>query len=69
MLTRGIRTLTALEASLLLLLEPALNPLWTMLVHGETPGLLGVIGGGLVLVATTVRALQPPREPPAVVPA
>jgi drug/metabolite transporter (DMT)-like permease len=60
LLTRGIGKLPALEASLLLLLEPALNPLWTFLVHGETPGLLGSIGGGLILVATTARALRPP---------
>ena len=59
LLTRGIGKLTALEASLLLLLEPALNPLWTFLVHGETPGILGSIGGGLVLAATTARALRP----------
>ena len=69
MLTRGLGRLTALEASLLLLLEPALNPLWTLIVHGETPGLLGSLGGGLVLVATTARALTPPREKVPVVPA
>lgn len=68
MLTRGIGQLHALEASLLLLLEPALNPLWTFLVHGETPGVVGSIGGGLVLVATTARALSPAsREPVPVV--
>lgn len=59
MLTRGIGQLPALEASLLLLLEPALNPLWTFLAHGETPGLVGSLGGGLVLVATTIRAWRP----------
>lgn len=70
LLTRGIGKLPALEASLLLLLEPALNPLWTFLVHGETPGVLGSIGGGLVLVATTARALRPPAQKPVpVVPA
>lgn len=61
LLMRGIGHLHALEASLLLLLEPALNPLWTFLVHGETPGLVGSIGGGLVLAATTARAMRPPR--------
>ena len=69
LLTRGIGKLTAIEASLLLLLEPALNPLWTFLGHGETPGVLGMVGGALVLVATTARALQPPRETVPVVPA
>ena len=37
-LTRGIQQLPALEVSLLLFLEPALNPLWAWLVHGEAPG-------------------------------
>jgi len=69
LLTRGLSKLPALEASLLLLLEPALNPLWTLVVHGETPGLLGSVGGALVLVATTARALQPVRQTPPVVPA
>ena len=69
LLTRGIGTLTAVEASLLLLLEPALNPLWTWLIHGETPGALGTVGGAIVLAATTARAVQPGRRAPPVVPA
>ena len=69
LLTRAIGRLTAIEASLLLLLEPALNPLWTFLVHGETPGTLGSVGGALVLIATTVRAFQPPRDTVPIVPA
>jgi drug/metabolite transporter (DMT)-like permease len=37
-LTRGIRHVPALEATTLLMAEPALNPVWTWLVHAETPG-------------------------------
>ena len=37
LLSTGIRHLPALEASVLLLAEPALNPVWAWLVHGETP--------------------------------
>lgn len=53
---RGLRGVTAFEASLLLLLEPALNPVWSWLVHGEKPGPFAVAGGLLILAATAARA-------------
>jgi DME family drug/metabolite transporter len=56
LLTRGMRGVSAFEASVLLLIEPALNPLWAWLVHGERPGLLPIAGGMLILAATLVRA-------------
>ncbi len=70
LLTRGIGKLPALEVSLFLLLESALNPVWTWLVHGESPGALGIVGGALILVATTVRALRsrPPEPVPVIDP-
>jgi len=58
LLVRGLRELTAIETSLLLLLESALNPLWTWLVHAESPGPLGLAGGALILGATTIRSLR-----------
>jgi DME family drug/metabolite transporter len=51
---QAIEKLSALEASVLLLLEPALNPVWSWLVHGEEPGLTAVVGGVLVLGATLI---------------
>ena len=60
----GISRLSALETSLLLLIEPALNPLWTWVVHGEKPGGTALAGGGLVLGATLVRALGAERARP-----
>jgi drug/metabolite transporter, DME family len=64
MMTRGIRDVPALEASLLLLLEPALNPLWSLLVHGERPGPWSIAGGILILSATLGRVLwnRPPSQ-------
>lgn len=56
LMTRGIRGVSAFEASVILLIEPALNPLWAWLVHGEEPGVLPVVGGALILSATVVRA-------------
>ena len=62
LLNKGIGHVTAVEASILLLVEPALNPLWSYLVHGETPGVLASLGGLMVLVATTVRTVRVARR-------
>lgn len=56
-LTRAMRRTPALEASLLLLAEPAMNPVWAWLVHGERPGGLAILGGALILAATIGRAI------------
>jgi DME family drug/metabolite transporter len=54
-LTRAMRHVPALEASVLLLLEPALNPLWAWLVHRERPGLWSMLGGLIILGATALK--------------
>lgn len=56
-LTRGIRQATALETSLILLLEPVLNPIWAWLVHGEQPSGWALAGGAVILTATTLRGI------------
>jgi len=61
-LTRGVRRVTALEASLLLLLEPMLNPLWALLVHGERPGPWAALGGAIIILATAVNTLAQGRR-------
>jgi drug/metabolite transporter (DMT)-like permease len=55
-LVRGVRGVPALETSLLLLVEPALNPVWSWWVHGERPAGLALAGGALILAATAARA-------------
>jgi DME family drug/metabolite transporter len=54
--TAAIRYVPALEASLLLLLEPALNPVWAWLVHGERPAQLSLCGGLIILLATAIKS-------------
>jgi drug/metabolite transporter (DMT)-like permease len=54
--TRAITRLPALTASLLLMLEPALNPLWTWAILREHPGNATLIGGVIVLTATVINA-------------
>ena len=56
LLSGGLRHVTALEASILLLVEPALNPFWSFVVHHENPGAWALAGGTLILGATVVKA-------------
>jgi drug/metabolite transporter (DMT)-like permease len=53
--TRGLRQVPALEASLICLLEPVLNPVWTWLAHGERPNSWSLVGGAVILGTTTVK--------------
>jgi len=62
-LTRAMGHLPALEASLLLLLEPVLNPIWAWLVRGEDPGMLTIAGGSIIVAATATRAIYDARSP------
>lgn len=57
-LTRAVAGLTALEASLLVLVEPALNPVWTWCLHGERPSGLAIAGGAMILAAALGRSLH-----------
>jgi drug/metabolite transporter (DMT)-like permease len=50
-LSSAMPQVPALEASTLLLVEPALSPLWAWLVHGETPGAWSWIGGAIIIAA------------------
>lgn len=54
-LMRATRGLPALEVSLLLLLEPVLNPIWAWIVRDEIPGRWNVAGGAVILGATAIR--------------
>ena len=54
----AIRRVTALEAILIPMIEPILNPLWVVLKHGEVPGPWSVLGGALVLGSVLGRELM-----------
>jgi DME family drug/metabolite transporter len=61
LLSRGIGRVPALEASLLLMLEPVLSPLWAWLVHGERAGARVLAGGALILAATLINSWHDAR--------
>ena len=70
LVTRAVQAVPAFEASLLLLAEPLFNPIWTFLKHGEVPSLLAMVGGAIILIATTVKtSLDLRGNPPVSAPA
>jgi DME family drug/metabolite transporter len=58
LLARAMPHVPAVEGSLLLLLEAALNPIWAWLVHGEDLGTSTLLGGSLILAATVLRTVR-----------
>jgi len=48
-LTRSVKVVPAFQASVLLLVEPVFNPIWSWVFHGERPTGLALTGGFLIL--------------------
>lgn len=65
LLMRGVQKVSAFEASLLLLLEPILSPIWAWTFHGETVAGMTFIGGGVILIASIAQVARPRKPTPA----
>ncbi len=63
--TFGIIRVHALEAALIGMLEPVLNPIWVFAFLGETPGWWAVAGGAVIVAAVGGRTLVTERRRPA----
>jgi drug/metabolite transporter (DMT)-like permease len=53
--SKGLEKISLQEASLIVLIEPVLNPVWVALVFGEIPSLSTLIGGGVILLGLGFR--------------
>lgn len=62
LLTRAVRHVPAVQASLLLMIEPALSPVWAWIVHGERPGPWAIAGGTVIVVGTIVWSMLDVRH-------
>ena len=62
--SKAVETVPIQEASLIVLVEPVLNPIWVALAIGEIPSFATVVGGAFILVSLAVRyLLQIGRRP------
>ncbi len=55
--TKAIKHVSAVEAVLIPVLEPLLNPVWVILITGEAPSISALIGGIIVLTAVITNSL------------
>jgi DME family drug/metabolite transporter len=62
LLTKALRHVPALEASLLLLFEPMLNPFWAWWFQGERPGPFALAGCAIIFAATVVKTVADARR-------
>lgn len=53
----GLKRIYAVEASIISMIEPVLNPVWVFIGYGEVPSLDAIIGGLIILTAIVVRSL------------
>lgn len=51
----GIKRILAIEASLISMVEPVLNPVWVFIGYGEAPGIFAITGGILILFTIGIR--------------
>ncbi len=57
--SKGLQSISLQEASLIVLIEPVLNPIWVALVVGEVPSAHTLAGGGVILFSLVLRYLWP----------
>jgi drug/metabolite transporter, DME family len=55
---KGLRYVTATEASLTGMLEPVANPIWVLLFLGERPSVFAIAGAIVVLAAIAWHTMQ-----------
>jgi len=58
----AIRHVRALDASIISIIEPILNPVWVMLVTSEHPSFWSMAGGSIVLATSLLRSLVASRD-------
>jgi len=53
----GLKRILAVEASIISMFEPVLNPVWVLIGYGEMPSFFAAIGGGIIIIAVFVKTL------------
>ncbi len=58
----AIKRVSAVQASLIAVIEPVFNPVWVFFAIGEAPGTNALIGGGITIFAVTMASVISARR-------
>ena len=53
----GLKRIIAVEASIISMFEPVLNPIWVFIGYGEAPSFYAIIGGVIIITAISSRTI------------
>ncbi len=53
----GLKRILAVEASIISMVEPVLNPVWVLIGYGELPSSYSILGGSIIIFAIVMRTL------------
>jgi len=53
----GLKRVIAVEASIISMVEPVLNPVWVLIGYGEIPSTYSILGGSIIIFAIVMRTL------------
>lgn len=60
--TTAIKYVSAVEAILIPIIEPLLNPIWVFMFTGEAPGSYAFLGGSIVIITIITRGIYQQRK-------
>jgi drug/metabolite transporter (DMT)-like permease len=60
--SQAIKHIRALDAAIISIIEPILNPIWVILINGERASGWSVVGGTIVLTTSLLRSFLASRE-------
>jgi len=58
----AIKRISAVQANLIAVIEPVFNPVWVFFIVGEAPGVLTLVGGGIIISAVTAASIITARR-------
>lgn len=55
--TYSIKRIEGIEAALIAMIEPVMNPIWVYIGYGEKPSNFAILGGLIILATITIRTI------------